>query len=109
MAELDPGSQAEVQIGVSAAVDGAPTIRVAGELDFSNVAALKTAVTSATAAKPERLVFELGGLRFIDSAGVAALVEAVELVPHVALSRPSPPVRRVVELTGLTNVLAIEP
>jgi anti-anti-sigma factor len=45
----------------------------------------------------------------MDSAGIAVLVGVAAKVNAVQLRQPSPAVRRVVELTGLSGVLPIEP
>ena len=41
----------------------------------------------------------------MDSAGIAVLLAASRKVPSVSLRDPSPAVRRVLEMTGLTTVL----
>ena len=41
----------------------------------------------------------------MDSAGIAVLLGATRRVPAVRLREPSPAVRRVLEMTGLTTVL----
>jgi len=109
MAELDRGRGADATIDTSADATGAPVVRVSGDIDITNAAALEAAAASAAARRPERLIFDLSGLRFIDSAGIAVLLEAAEKVDAVQLRNPSAAVRRVVELTGLTDVLPIEP
>ncbi len=58
---------------------------------------------------PERLTFDVSALRFMDSAGIAVLLGAASNVSSVRLHSPSPSVRRVVELTGLSEVLVVEP
>jgi anti-sigma B factor antagonist len=109
MAELDGDNPAEVTIETRADASGAPVIAVAGELDMSNAASLEAAVEIAVAARPERLIFDLSDLRFMDSAGIAVLLGAVGKVESIELRDPSPPVRRVVELTGLEGVLSVGP
>jgi anti-sigma B factor antagonist len=108
MAELDDDRAAEVEIDTGLDPTGAAIVTVSGELDISNAATLQEAVASITAKRPERLIFDLSGLRFMDSAGIAVLIDAAGKVNAVRLRDPSPAVRRVVELTGLTNVLSIE-
>lgn len=108
MEELGEGGAAAVQIDTRT-VGGETTITVAGDLDMSNVSALERAVGAATGAPPQRLVFDLAGLRFMDSAGIAVLLSAAERVPSVRLRSPSPAVCRVIEMTGLTEILAIDP
>jgi anti-anti-sigma factor len=45
----------------------------------------------------------------MDSAGIAVLVRAAGEVGAVQIRNPSPIVRRVIEVTGLTGVLRIGP
>jgi anti-anti-sigma factor len=54
------------------------------------------------------LIFDLSRLRFMDSAGIAVLIGAAAKVKAVHLRDPSPIVRRVIEVTGLSDVLPIE-
>lgn len=109
MAELDGGRAADAAIRTGSDPTGTPIVTVSGDLDISNADALDAAVTSITATSPERLIFDLSGLRFIDSAGITVLLGAAAKVNDVRIRKPSPAVRRVVELTGLDEVLPIEP
>ena len=109
MAELDGPPPAQAVIQTRSDPTGAPVVRVAGDLDMSNAGELEATVASVAGASPERLIFDLSDLRFMDSAGIAVLLGAVSKVRAVVLRDPSPAVRRVVELTGLTDVLPIEP
>jgi anti-sigma B factor antagonist len=88
---------------------GGPVVTVSGEIDLSNTAELEAKVAEVTAGRPDTLVFDLSELRFMDSAGIAVLLGAASRVGNVRLRAPSPAVARVVELTGLTEVLEIEP
>jgi anti-sigma B factor antagonist len=108
MAELGPERAAEVMIDTRSDPTGVTIVTVSGDLDISNAGRLEEAVASITAERPERLIFDLSGLRFMDSAGIAVLLDAAGKVNAVRLRDPSPAVRRVVELTGLTDVLSIE-
>ena len=107
MAELDPDTAAPLEITVDRDVDGAPVVTVAGELDSSNAHVLAARMGSVTHTDPERLVFDLSDLRFMDSAGLAILVRAAAEIDTIELRRPSPIVSRLIELTGLTSVLRI--
>jgi anti-sigma B factor antagonist len=109
MAGVGGGSAAEVVIDTRVDSSGAPVVTVSGELDMSNASSLEATVASLTAEAPDRLIFDLSGLRFMDSAGIAVLVSATSKGDAVQLRDPSPFVRRVIELTGLSGVLAIEP
>ena len=107
MEQLD-GQRDQAQIAVTVDPGGVATVAVSGDVDIANADALKATVASVIADTPERLVFDLSDLRFIDSAGVAVLLYATEAGTPVGVLNPSPAVRRIVELTGLTAVLKIE-
>ena len=82
-------------------------ITVSGHVDASNADSLRTAVASAAEEHPRRIVFDVSRLWFIDSSGLAVLLNVAATV-DVVLRNPSPAVRRVVELSGLTTVLSFE-
>jgi anti-sigma B factor antagonist len=105
--ETNPG--ADVHIETTSDASGTPTVTVRGDLDMSNADALKATVDSLAAGKPDALIIDFSGLRFMDSAGIAVLVDAANRVPHVRLLHPSTAVRRVVEITGLNAIIAMEP
>jgi anti-anti-sigma factor len=108
MAPLDAGGAAEIAIDTTVDQSGAPIVILSGELDSSNAASLEAAVGSLTAGRPERLIFDLSALRFMDSAGIAVLIGATRKVDGVYLRNPSRIVRRVIEVTGLAGLLQIE-
>ena len=108
MEELDGDRPAEALINTSTDPSGVPVVTVSGDLDLSNAGTLEATVASVAAEGPDELIFDLSGLRFMDSAGIAVLLLAVAQVDTVRLRAPSAAVRRVVELTGLTDVLPIE-
>jgi anti-sigma B factor antagonist len=108
MADLDGDRPAECVIDTRVDRTGAAIVTLSGELDSSNAGSLAATVASITAERPERLIFDLSGLRFMDSAGIAVLVGAAAKVNAVHLRDPSPIVRRVVEATGLSGVLPVE-
>lgn len=87
---------------------GAQIVTLSGELDSSNVAQLETKVASITAESSRPLIFDLSDLRFMDSAGIAVLISAATKT-SVSLRNPSPVIRRVLDVTGLSGVLVIEP
>ena len=57
---------------------------------------------------PPSLVFDLAGLRFMDSAGIAVLVQVAAEVNDVRVRDPSPIISRLIAVTGLSGVLRIE-
>ncbi len=108
MAELDDNTGARLDVEPRSDGAGQPVIALSGELDISSVESLRRAVEQATAGNPECLTFDMAGLRFMDSAGIAVLLNAAKQVPSVRLRNPTMAVRRVVELTGLSDILVVE-
>ncbi len=99
---------AEVSIDTGMDATGASLVTVRGELDISNVESLSAALEPVLAEDPQGLVFDLSGLEFMDSAGIAVMVFAASQVPRVSLRQPSTTVRRVIEVSGLSHVLPVE-
>jgi anti-anti-sigma factor len=104
--EMDETSLAVEQ---SRDADGSPVVRLCGELDISNAHSLRDAMETVVAAHPSRVVFDLGELTFMDSSGIAVMVYAANNVPTVELRQASLIVRRVIEATGLSDILRLDP
>jgi anti-anti-sigma factor len=92
----------------------APTVvRFAGDLDFHSAPDLEASGMQALARAPQRpVVVDLGAVRFIDSAGLSALIElkrhANELGSTLALADVTAPVRKVFAVTGLLEVFGLD-
>ena len=93
-------------------VDGQRVVRVAGEIDLSNVSEVLDAVAAALPADATTVVVDLSATHYLDSSAIAMLFRLAErldhsrqrlhlLVPHGA------PIRRVLELTNLTSVITV--
>jgi anti-sigma B factor antagonist len=106
MANLDPAGQAAAVASVRDE-NGTPVVYLSGELDLTNAGELSAAIDAALASHPGRLVLDASGLAFMDSSGIVLLVSATQRVQEVQVRDPSPVVRRLIELTGLSNVLRI--
>ena len=106
MADLNPGPAALTV--TSSSEDGATVLALSGELDMSNAPALREAIASSGAERTGRLILDLSRLTFIDSAGIAVLLEAAERLDSVSLRDPVRAVWRVIEITGLTQMLPRE-
>jgi anti-anti-sigma factor len=113
MAELDNDAAsgdetASDSLIVDVDVDvGAVVIRVEGEIDVATADDVRAAVVTAIEHRPARLVFDLSAVDFMDSSGIAVLLEAAKQTASVQIRRPSAAVRRVIEVTGLSDVLPI--
>src|SRR3954451_887750 len=81
----------------------------AGELDLSSVDELRTAVLAA-AQDAERLVLALSRIEFIDTTGLATLLELRSTLQSRSvlfeIEAPDGPVRQAVHVTGLGHLLA---
>jgi anti-anti-sigma factor len=83
---------------------------VVGELDLSNVEVLSSCLDSLLAEEhPPRIVIEASELGFVDSTGLAALLKVAVSQHFVVLRNPTEILRRLVEVTGLQDVLRLEP
>ena len=83
---------------------GTTCVAVIGELDMSTAAELRAAVAEVLASGSVNVEIDLAGVPFADSAGVRSLMmcrdAAEQAGARLRLSRPSPDVHRVLELTG---------
>jgi anti-sigma B factor antagonist len=80
-----------------------PVISLRGELDLGCVDRARDDIEPFLTPQTRQVVFDLGGLRFMDSSGIALLVQVANRVPSVEVRHPSPIVRRVLEVTGLAE------
>lgn len=89
--------------------EGDPVVRIVGELDGSNVDDLREFVEHEVPDGSGKLSFDMSGVRFMDTSGIALLITTDKSVGSLRIVNPSPQVRRVIEVTGLTHVLVMEP
>jgi anti-anti-sigma factor len=101
-------NEAGLSIEQVADAAGDPVIVLNGELDISNADAFREAVERVVEEKPGRLVFDLSQLSFMDSSGIAVMVYAATNVGAIELRHASTIIRRVVEATGLSEILPLD-
>jgi len=89
--------------------DGRLVLGLAGELDLTCVGRIRTAIDAALAGQSEQVVFDLSELSFMDSSGIALLLSVAQQAGGVSLRDPTPIIRRLIELTGLSSVLPMSP
>jgi anti-sigma B factor antagonist len=95
-----PGAWAECQVSADSRE---LTVRLRGELDVATVPSVSEAIESFRADGPSRLVIDLKELSFMDSSGIALLVQLANRAESIQVRNPSAKVRRVFELTGLAE------
>jgi anti-anti-sigma factor len=91
--------------------DGTATVTVCGDIDAATADALYQRLAGVIDGGPRRLVIDLAGVGFIDSAGLRAFVRLRKALPGhcpVILRSPRPRTRQVFELTGLGTAFESE-
>src|SRR5947209_5795945 len=86
---------------------------LSGEFDLQGAATFRGALDEALWARPEHLVIDLSGLRFMDAAGLHEMVRCWDVAREFRIELtiiPAPPlVHRVFDMTRLTDLLPFEP
>ena len=106
MADLDPADQALV-VASGREEDGTPVIYLSGELDLLSAERFGTAIDAALGGHPGRLIVDASGLNFMDSSGIVLLISAARRAAEVHVRHPTPIIQRLIELTGLSEILRI--
>jgi anti-anti-sigma factor len=100
-----------VPVAVRGAEDG--TVVVTGELDVLNAPELRECLRRCIADGFFEITLDLAALSFIDSSGIAVLVGTLrDLESHagrLVIQHPSTQVQRVLDITGLADLLALAP
>jgi anti-sigma B factor antagonist len=104
---------AGLSVEVTAAGDRS-LVRVVGELDLDSAAILRRPVEAELSAEPTHAVtLDLAELTFVDSSGLALLVELRRLASGAGVQldivnvRPGP--QRVISIAGLAETLGVPP
>ncbi len=101
--------QPEVSVTADFEDPTSPIIHLAGELDLASVETVKAGIATYLAGSPVRVTFDLEKLTFMDSSGIALLVQVSNDFDHVSLTNVAPIVRRVLEATGLLDHFGLAP
>jgi anti-anti-sigma factor len=86
---------------------GIHVVTLVGEIDISNADTLGRALDRFVDDANGWVVIDLAGLEFMDSSGIAMLLRAVGHAGSVEIRNASSVVRRIIECTGLTDILRI--
>lgn len=92
-------------------VEGGVVVRPSGDVDLNVSPSLRQALKQVLRGRPERLVVDLSGVPYMDSSGVATLVEAMQIArksgTRMALCSLQERVRSIFEIARLETVFAI--
>ncbi|MEU8760304.1 STAS domain-containing protein [Streptomyces sp. NPDC048659] len=84
-------------------------LTVAGELDMETADRLRERLAEQFGQGRHRLVLDLSALGFMDSSGLNVLIRAVNKAREdggdLYLASPTPAVRRILEITGVTTTI----
>jgi len=91
--------------------EGGFLLSLTGALDHHTSPRLTNSMQSLLRAATPTVWLDLSGLSFIDSTGITCLLRlsraATEAGGHLTLAAPSPPVQRMLDITGIGQVLTI--
>lgn len=91
--------------------DGRATVSAKGEVDLSSAPQLRDAILKAAKTVKGELAVDLSGVQYMDSSGVATLVEGLKASRDpgrtFVLLSPSPQVMKVLQLSRLDAVFTI--
>ena len=104
---VNPG---ELQVAVSGA-EPEYEVRLLGELDMSTAPQLRDELLRLVSGGATMVTVDLSELAFVDSTGLSVLITGLKRLRQqggeMALRSPTPGTRRVLEITGLTEVFPI--
>ena len=93
--------------------DGVVRLAVAGEIDLATADQLRDAIAQAAAGSRTEVIVDLAEVRFCDSTGIGAIVQARNAAASegatVQVINPRGPVYRVLEVTGMLDSLTDPP
>ncbi|MEU2546973.1 STAS domain-containing protein [Streptomyces roseolus] len=101
--------EANLEVDVEIRDDLTAVLTVGGELDMETAAGLQDRLSEQFGHGRRRLVLDLSALDFMDSSGLNVLIRAVNRVREsggdLYLAAPTPAVRRILEITGVTMTI----
>ncbi len=87
------------------AVDGGLVLTAMGEIDLSNVVPFDDALSAAVAeARDGRLIVDLSGVEYLDSAAISVLFPYAEQIRVIA----HPLLLRIFDISGFSELVAVE-
>lgn len=92
---------------VDQAADGTPRVTATGEIDLSNIATLKRALTDVSGGSRAPVTIDLGAVKYLDSAAINVLFDHADAVDdlHVIVH---PLLVRVLTISGLSKIATVE-
>ena len=93
--------------------DNVPILSIVGDIDLESSPALRTALRAKISQKTPKLLLDFAGVKYIDSSGLATLIEYFQGVQgfggKLALAALSPRVKNVFEIVRLEQIFSLHP
>jgi anti-sigma B factor antagonist len=94
--------------------DGIPVVRPSGDIDAANAAALREQLADSMDHGADRLILDLSGVRYLDSAGIDMLFRLGELLRQrratlLLVIAPDSNLARLADIVGLSRALTVHP
>jgi len=90
-----------------------PIVSIAGDIDLESSPKLRAFLKPKSAQKTPRLLLDFAGVNYIDSSGLATLIEYFQAVQSfsgkLALASLSPRVKNVFEIVRLEQIFSLHP
>ena len=103
---------ADLELELIASGDGAATVRVNGEVDMATAPQLRMLLDQLVDGGAHRIVLDCSALAFLDSSGIGVLVATRNRMGEdgqLVLDAAPAHVRKVLDITGVTEHLSIQP
>ena len=93
--------------------DNIPIVSIEGDIDLESSPKLRTFLKTKSTQKTPRLLLDFAGVTYIDSSGLATLIEYFQAVQgfggKLALAALSPRVKNVFEIVRLEQIFSLHP
>jgi anti-sigma B factor antagonist len=89
--------------------DGTTIVRVGGDLDIGSVPGVEAELEPILASGAAQIAFDLSGVSFMDSSGIAMLLRVAARVTTIEIREASASVQLIISATGLADFLHAEP
>lgn len=109
MGDVEPRPRAWLRVAALPPHGSDVVVELGGEWDVESIAAVGPDIDVALRQEPRAVVLDLGDVTFIDSSGIAILVQLANHFASVRVRRVSPVVKRIVQLLGLTDRFPLQP
>lgn len=84
-----------------------------GELDHHQATKIRSEIDAAISKESKNIIFDFSKLSFMDSSGIGMIMGRYKKIQKfggkLAIVSPKPQVKRILEMSGLFNIIILEP